>query len=137
MVYIMIVKEELQKLIQSLLNKETSQISINGSDVNVRVVDDGAKLMLMTLVYTGGNYLPASVRQSIQQKPPFSSSLMQTNLIVNEERFEIYLRFVGSTDGLNIDAMRTLLEEFTWLADEWRLFLDEQDRNDRVRVPVQ
>jgi hypothetical protein len=56
--------------------------------------------------------------------------------LLSEESFQVTLRYTGSTDNLNTESFRVLLEEYAWLADEWRLLLDEQDRNDRVHITV-
>lgn len=132
----MVVEQDLQKLFQNLLKSDDATITVGGSDVLVRIVDQGAAVVLTTPIYSGGNYIPTSVRNSIKTTPPFSSTAIRTDLLLSEENFQVTLRYTGSTDNLNTESFRVLLEEYAWLADEWRLLLDEQDRNDRVHITV-
>lgn len=132
----MIVEKELKKIFNQLVHADAAQISVGGFDIKIRVFDDASKIALSTLVYVGGNFIPKSVRTCITQKPPFHRSLLNTSLHINEEKFEIDLNYLGRLDNINKQSFIDLLEEFSWIAEEWRLFLDEHDKNDLVHVRV-
>jgi hypothetical protein len=55
---------------------------------------------------------------------------------VDEPNFHIYLNFLGHLDRMNKESIRLILEEFGRLADEWHLYLDENDKNDLVYIHV-
>jgi len=130
----MIVEKELRKLLHQLIKEEIAQITLGGSEITVHVFDNSTKIFLSSSVYFGGNFIPSSVRKSLSQKPPFEKGHLNTYLSVDEENFRISLNFVGGLEHLNKRMFVDLLEEFSWLADEWRLYLDEHDKNDLIHV---
>lgn len=132
----MIVEKDLKKLFNQLIHDEVAQITLGGSDISIHMFERGAKLSLATPVYFGGNFIPKSVRKCISQKAPFDQSIINTNLTVDENSYQIRLNYMGSMNNLNTQEFVNLLEEFSFLADEWRNFLDENDKNDLVHVRV-
>lgn len=131
----MLVEKEIQKIFQDLVANEQAQIFLSGSDVSVRVFDNSTKISLTTPVYFGGNYIPQSVRSGIVKTPPFErSQAIKTSLAVDEDSFRVFLNYIGTTEILNNAKFASLLEDFCYLAEEWRIYLDEQDRNDRIYV---
>ena len=130
----MLLEEAVQDLILHLLHHRRVQIPVNGSDIRVALCPAEETLALKTLIYQGSNYLPGSVRQSCmnEKQGPFSSLL--TQLSVDEESFQVFLHYVGSTSELEQDSFLHLLEDFSHLAEQWRLYLDDQDRRDLVYV---
>lgn len=132
---VMIVEKEIKKIFHQLVENDFAQISLAGYDVTIRICESSSKISLSTPVYFGGNFIPKSVRNCISQKTPFQSSLM-TSLMIQENKFEIDLNYLGLLNHLNNERFKELLEEFCWLADEWRLFLDEHDKNDLIPVRV-
>jgi hypothetical protein len=134
----MVMQKELKKLFHQLVREDMAQIELGGSNITIRVLDHASTFSLTTPVYYGGNFIPKSVRRCLSQKGPIFRENIKTNLTVNENNFEIFLNYLGSLDHLNGEKFKELLEEFSWLADEWRLYLDEHDRNDlvHVRIPI-
>lgn len=132
----MIVQQEVQKLFQNLIHQEAGIIVVDGSEILVRMMDHGEKVKLTTPVYCGGNYIPSKVRQAASKPNLIKSEFIHVELIVDEEGFEIFLRYIEDTHSLDLNRLKDDLEEFAWLADEWRLLLDQEDQNDRVHVPV-
>jgi len=135
----MIVEKEFRKLVYQLVKEEIAQITLGTSLVTVHVLDNTTKLFLSSSVYFGGNFIPQSVRKGIEQKPSFEKGHIVTYLSVDEENFTVKVNYIGALEHLNKRMFVDLLEEFSWLADEWRHFLDEKDQNDliHVRVPKQ
>ena len=132
----MIVQKDLKKLFDKLLRDDYAQISIDGADITVRVYDMAAKFSLVTPVYLGSNFIPKSVRECVARKATFDHSEIKTYLTVDENNFQINLNFLGSTEPLTNQRFVDLLEEFSWLAQEWRHVLDDHDKNDLIHIRV-
>jgi hypothetical protein len=130
----MIVEKELRKLLHQLVKEEIAQITLGGSEITVHVFDNSTKIFLSSSVYFGGNFIPKSVRASLTKKPAFGAGHLVTYLSVDEENFRISLNYLGGLEHLNKRMFVDMLEDFSWLADEWRLYLDEHDKNDLIHV---
>jgi hypothetical protein len=129
----MVIQKELQKLYQQLLQDTVARIPVNGTDVTVRILE-GSKLSLSTEVYFGGNFIPPSVRASLTKKLPATEGHIKTFFTIDEPNFRIYLNYLGHIQTLKNQAFDHLIEEFGWLAQEWRHFLDENDKHDLIHV---
>lgn len=133
----MTVAKEFKKVFQQLMQDSVAHIVVGGSDITIRIFDNATKFSLTTDVYFGGNFIPKSVRACIGKPAPFSrESTLKTFLSVDEPNFRIFLNYFGKLENVSNEAFRVILEEFSWLADEWRLFLDENDKTDLVHVHV-
>ncbi|HRD55717.1 MAG TPA: hypothetical protein PLC42_04900, partial [Parachlamydiaceae bacterium] len=79
----------------------------------------------------------SSVRKCASQKPFFESqSDIKTALHIDENKFQISLSYLDDLQNLKSINFGDVIEEFSMIADEWRLALDENDRNDLVHVHV-
>lgn len=132
----MIVEKELRKLLHQLVKEDIATITLGGSEVTVHVFDNNTKIFLSSSVYFGGNFIPKSVRNCLNTVPSFMKGHLKTNFSVDEENFHISLNYLGGLEHLNKKMFVDLLEEFSWLADEWRLYLDEHDKNDLIHVRI-
>jgi hypothetical protein len=133
----MLLEQDIQKIWHQLSGGDPIKIAFDGSEVMIRFLDHASKLSLTTSVYYGGNYIPASVRRGLTYKPPFTyHSFVPTFFTIDEENFQIYLNYLGQAENLTKGNFKELLEEFGWLAEKWRLYLDEHDKNDLVYVRV-
>lgn len=130
----MIVEKEFRKLVHQLVKEEIAQIVLGNSEVTVHVLDNATKISLSSTVYFGGNFIPKSVRNCVGQTPTFDKKLIKTSLNIDEENFRITLNYLGGLNHLNKRMFVDLLEEFSMLADEWRLRLDDHDKNDLIYV---
>lgn len=134
----MLVKQDIQKILHRLVGGDPIKIALDGSDVLIRFLDDSSKVSLSTPVYAGGNYIPHSVRQGLARLPAFiHESPMKTTFTIDENHFQIYLHYLGAIRPPLQKDMQVLLEEFGWLAEKWRLYLDERDKNDLIHVKVE
>lgn len=131
----MLMEKEIKRLFDQLVHQDIAQVLMDGNDITIRILDNASKLSLSTPVYCGGNFIPISVRKSLKQNP-FKSSFVNPSLHIDEGKFQIDMRFVGHFENMNSKRFIDLLEEFSFLAGEWRLFLDEHDKNDLVHVRV-
>jgi hypothetical protein len=132
----MIIEKELKKIFHQLVKEDVAQIAIGGTDITIRVLDDASKFSLSTPVYFGGNFIPKSVRSCVSHKTPIANERIKTYLTIDEPNFKVYLNYLGNLEQLGQHGFGALLEEFTWVADEWRLILDEHDKNDLIHVRV-
>lgn len=132
----MIVEKEFRKLVHQLVKQEIAKITLGSSEVVVHVLDNSSKISLTASVYSGGNFIPKSVRKCLTQNPAFGEGHIKTYLNIDEGSFSISLNFLGGLQHLSKRMFVDLLEEFSWLADEWRLYLDEHDRNDLVHIHI-
>lgn len=133
----MLAEKKLMHLLHSLSKEdEYATITIGDFDILVRVFDLASKLSLQTSVYHGGNYIPKSVRQTLTQRSISLPSEISTYLAIDESQFKVTLNYLGVLNGSNKTSIKELLEEFSTIAEKWRGYLDEQDRNDLVYIPV-
>jgi hypothetical protein len=130
----MLVQQEVQKLFHNLIHRESGIIVVGRSEILVRMIDHGEKVLFTTPVYYGSNYLPTKVRQAAANKNLIRSEFLNYSLSIDEEKFEVILRYCEEPHALDVNRLKDDLEEFAWLADEWRLLLDQEDHNDRIHV---
>jgi hypothetical protein len=131
----MLMQSDLKRLFTQLVKEEVAHIEVGGSKVTLRMMDRSSTFSLATPVYFGGNFIPKSVRLCLSQKAPFlKDAAIKTHLTVDELNFRIWLNYLGSLDHMTGERLNAVLEEFSWIADEWRLRLDEHDRNDLIHV---
>lgn len=132
----MLLEKDLKKLFNELYQGHTAHLNIDGSEITVRVFENASKLFLTSPVYNGGNFIPTSVRRCVSQRSPFQDAQIKTNLVIDEGNFKIDLNYLGQLENLTNQSFKDIVEEFSWLVGEWRLFLDEHDKNDLVHVRV-
>lgn len=130
----MIVEKEFRKLVHQLVKEEIAKITLGNSEIIVHVLDNATKIFLSSTVYFGGNFIPKSVRKCLTQTPAFDKGTVKTYMTVDEDNFSVSINYLGGLEHLNKRMFVDLLEEFSFLADEWSLFLDEHDKNDLVHV---
>lgn len=132
----MLLEKKLLDLLHNPSQEEEVTISVDGSDVTIRVFDFASKLSLQTPVYHGGNYIPKSVRNSLSQKISSLPSELHTYFTIDEGQFKVSINYLGLMRNINKTTFRELLEKFTVAAELWRHYLDEQDRNDLLHISV-
>lgn len=132
----MLVEKNIQQILDQLACGDSINVPFDGSNIMVRTIDDASKLSLTALVYEGGNYIPNSVRRCLSRKSPFFHPSIFTFLTVDEQRFQVKLNYLGQAQSLNHQKFKELLEEFGLIAEKWRLYLDEHDKNDLIYVRV-
>ncbi|KAF3362565.1 Uncharacterized protein PHSC3_000804 [Chlamydiales bacterium STE3] len=130
----MLVENDLKRLFDELKLLKSTHLSVNGCNITIKILEHPSKVYLGTTVYFGGNYIPKSVRNCINQKAPFDHSFIKTYLTVDEGQFQIALNYTGDSPPLTSLKFRQLIEEFSFLAQEWQQVLDEHDKNDLVYV---
>jgi len=131
----MLVEKEFKKVLSDLQKGEFSQVSTTEGDISIHLYDNTSKLALTAVVYEGGNYIPQGVRWASLHKPTFELPAdFKTFLQIYEEEFCVRLHYLGPMDTFHQNSFKDLLDEFSELVGQWRLYLDENDRNDLVHV---
>lgn len=133
----MLIEKDIHKILSQLVGQEFTQISYDGSEILIRFVEDASKLSLTTDVYSGGNYIPSSVRRCLSMKSPVASSSIsiKTFLTVDEKNYLIKLHYVSELGTYSSkENFKELIEEFGLIAQKWRDHLDENDKNDLIYV---
>jgi hypothetical protein len=133
---IMLIEKEIKQIFNHLADGDLIRIPFDGSDITIRTIDEASKLSLTSQVYDGGNYIPASVRLCLSRQSPFYHPSVLTFLTIDEQNFKINLNYLGQTQSLTQHHFKELLEEFGLIAEKWRLYLDDHDKDDRVYVRV-
>ena len=113
-----------------------ASLHTGGSPIRLRVVKDSTRVVLSTPVYKGHNYIPKSVRDTIKKRDNFGGVKLQTKLSVEEEVYLILLHCSESLEHLDRKQFQDILEEFIWIAEEWRKLLEDRGRGDLIHIPV-
>lgn len=132
----MLIEKDIQQILNQLAGGDSIKVPFDGSTIMIRVIDNASKLSLTALVYEGGNYIPSSVRRCISHKSPFFHPSILTYLTVDEQRFQVSLNYLGHAQSLTHHSFKEILEEFGLIAEKWRLYLDDHDKNDLIYVKV-
>lgn len=133
----MLLEKDLKRLLSHLGHDHVVQIPIGNNDLTLRIFDHASKIMISTPVYFGGNFIPSSVRKCALHKQPFTKDVdIKTNLNIDENKFLISLSYLDDIENLKQMSFSQVIEDFGYVADEWRLILDENDKNDLVHIPV-
>lgn len=132
----MLLENDLKRIFKQLVNDDVAYVQVGESDITIHLRDGASKLVLVVPVFIGDDFIPKSVRECIKHKAPFSQSYIKTNFSIDEKHFRIMLSYVGKMEDLNHSTFKDLLEEFGWLADEWRSFLEDHGKQDLVHVHV-
>ena len=61
---------------------------------------------------------------------------IRTFLKIDEQNYSIHLNYLGHVQALTKGNFNDLLEEFGLIAEKWRAYLDEHDKNDLIYVRV-
>jgi hypothetical protein len=132
----MVLHREVDKLQQQLAHHHTAQIELYGMGVVVRTLEDASSLFLTSSVYAGCSYIPSGIRNCLKnsKQAPFDQSGLATFLTVDESLYSVTLNYLGAYEEDALITLKETLEEFAHQATEWRLYLDEKDRHDRVHV---
>ncbi len=132
----MLIEEDIQKILDQLESGKPITLAFDGSDIIIHFLDDASKLFLTTSIYKGGNYIPSGVRRCLSQKAPIPHPILKTFFNIDEMHFQIHLNYLEKTQELSSQCFKDLLEKFIWIAENWRLYLDEHDKNDLIYVRV-
>ncbi len=130
----MITQQKIKTVLDELQENGAADISVFGGRVQAKYFPQDAKLTLTTKIYDGVNFFPKSVRDCLKKEPPMPPADIQTYTTLEEESFQAFLHYLGSVERVDAEKLRKLLEEFGWIAEEWRYYLDDCDKKDLIHV---
>lgn len=126
----------IKNLVDQLRYRLRAEVSIHQFEISIVLDRLNQELTLSTAVYQGQNYIPTSVRHAVSGHVLGPASTLKGILSLDEEAFRVTLTHCQVMTELSEKSLTYLLEEFSWLAEQWRWLLDEQDRRDLVHIPA-
>lgn len=132
----MLIEKDIQKILNQLAIKNSINVPYDGSTIMIKFIENHSKLSLSSLVYQGENYIPLSVRKCLSHQPPYLHPSISTSLTLDEENFQVRLNYMGEIESLTGDQFKEVLDEFGKIAEKWRTYLDDHDKNDLIYVHV-
>jgi hypothetical protein len=133
---VMLAELNLKKIYNRLMSIDVAKIHLGDSDILLQLFDHDSKMLLTSCVYNGGNFIPKSVRKAAAGNVPFGRGSIQSNIEIDENKSQITLSTFFQVVELDNIQFESSLREFGFQADEWRLLLDERDRNDLLPIFV-
>lgn len=131
----MLLVEDVKKIFNELLSKDEGLFFLQEYGITIQVLDNSTKFSLSIPIYVGENYIPKSVRAGAKQILPFQKTqTLKTTLTIVEENYCVFLHYLGATENFNSCQFIYVVEEFSFLADKWRIYLDDRDKNDLVYI---
>lgn len=131
----MLLERDVQRLVTHLAQTGSAEVELLGATVLLRLLDADNKLLISSEIFAGLDYVPPSVRQALGEDLPVPvAATIRTFPKIDEASSTVHLHYLGILSGMDPIQLKTLLEEFAWLADEWRRHLDDRGRDDLIRV---
>lgn len=130
----MLVVKDFKDLLKHLLAQDVVHLNISEFDISLYALEDATKILFSTQVYDGGNFIPKSVRTSANQSASFTKNHISAFLRIDETKYQISLNYIGAVDFNNNSQLKFILDDFHWLANKWKLHLEEHGRNDLVHI---
>jgi len=124
-----------KQLYRELRSFGRGELLAEGAVFHATVQEDGS-LSLTTLLYSGGNYLPHSVRECIHTPPPLPFRSTASFITVDEASHEIFLNIEEGFFGMSEEEFSFLICDFTEVAGVWRSYIDDNDRKDLIFARV-
>lgn len=124
---------QINTILKQLHIGQPVQVSLHGWPLLMECSRE-EELTISALVYRGENFIPFSVRDALKKNPFKESSSLKTYLTLNEEAYTITLHYQGN--ARDFPVIEPLLDEFSWLTEQWWIYLDDQDRRDLVPLSV-
>jgi hypothetical protein len=127
---------ELEELVFQLFMDLEANVIVNGEQLRITLSKDMKELKLSTIVFHGDDFVPLSVRKAIKAKSIFNISLITTQLAIDESNHDVRLEFTQNLDESGFEGFEEWLEDYFWIASEWRYILEKHGREDLVFVYV-
>jgi hypothetical protein len=119
-----------------LLEEGKRTVAMCGFEVTTRLFEDGEGVYLSTPVLICRSDLLNDIRESIRFGEKVEGSGLDTFLRIDEEFGIVYLEHLGPMAAETPVEYIHLLQEFVWVANEWRYRLDLRGRGDLVSIPI-
>ena len=130
----MLISQELKRALYSINDSKITQFTYAGSVFTLKISEKNNSLQISAPVYWGGNYIPHSVRDCLVKRAPFDEGIIRTSLKIDEDNFSVELHFEGDTKKKPEIQLEEVFDEFSFLVNEWKEWLDQHDKNDLVHI---
>ncbi len=127
-------KAPIKDLVDYLIHRGKVEVPAHGSRILVEFSARTELLSFQSTVYQGQDYVPPSVRLCLSPSFRGPASSLLTSLELHKETYSVSLHFSDTIPHLTHDLLMSLLEEFGWLAEEWRQVFDDHDKRDLVHI---
>lgn len=120
---------ENMNLIGALFEKSVSSylgsIVINNTSITCTVNDETECLVFSAPIYSSSQ-LSEAIRQQAGAEVVLGQGLPKATASIVDEEQAVYLSFEEPLDQINYARFTELLDEFSWLANEWAELFDEE-----------
>lgn len=131
----MLLERDVQRLVTHLVQAGSAEVELLGATVILQLLGSDNKLLVSTEIFSGMDYVPPSVRQALGEDLPIPvAATIRTFPKIDEPSATVHLHCLSILSGVDSVQLKALLEEFAWLADEWRRHLNDRGRDDLIRV---
>jgi len=128
----MLPESEIEEIVfQLFMNLETN-IVVDGEHLSMSLSKDMKRLKLSTVIFRGDNFIPLSIRRALRAETIFNISLISTTFSIDEATHEISLTFTQNLDESGLEDFDEWLEDYFWIAREWRFILEKYGKEDLV-----
>lgn len=128
-------KSSLHPIIEAVHHRDQGTYSLHGWELSIAYsIEEG--LCIETAVFQGEHFIPLSVRAAVHSRPSTIHPSLQVVLRIDEEESRVILHYTGNRADVTTSGFNAVLEEFTWLAEQWWQHLDERSRGDLLYVHV-
>jgi hypothetical protein len=117
-----------------LLEQGKRSLMLCGFEVASRLFNEGEQIYLSTAVLMTRAQLAPSVLEIVREGHQIEGG--QLDAFLREENGTIYLEYLGPMECESAVQYIHLLQEFIWIANEWRYRLDLKGKEDLVSIPI-
>jgi hypothetical protein len=119
-----------------LLEQGQRTILLCGFELTSRLYDDGQQIYLTAAVMVNRAQIADSIMEAIREGQIVEGAGLDTFLRLDEASGTIYLDYLGPMVAETPVHYIQMLQEFIWIANEWRYRLDLKGKEDLVPLPL-
>ena len=120
-----------------LLEEGHRTVTLCGFELTAKLFDDGSQVYLSTPVMIYRTDLSPAVRDAVREGATVEGSQLDGFLRLDESKGIVYLDYLGPMEAESGVEYIHLLQEFIWIANEWRYRLDLKGKLDLTPLPIQ
>lgn len=102
--------------------------SIDIGEISIRcgINLETENLLFSTILYSSNSKIPENIRERANAKIVFAPGVPKAKITIHEESQVIYLNFEEHLEQVNYSRFTEQLDEFAWLAKEYKEILNEK-----------
>lgn len=128
-------QSSLHPIIEAVHHRGQGTYSLHGWELSIACsIEEG--LCIETSIYQGEHFIPFSVRAATHSTPTAIHSSLKVSLILDEETSQVILHYAGNAEDMLAARFNDVIEEFSWVAEQWKNYLDERSRGDLLHIYV-